>query len=162
MNNGIRFCRFFGFEVRLDLSWFVVFFLVLWTFAQSEFPRLIPGFNPTEYILMALAGALLFFGSVLFHELAHSAMARARGIPVDGITLFVFGGLARIRSEAENPKDEFIITVVGPLTSAALGALFFAVARVGQVLGAPAAIIGVANYLAFLNFVLAVFILLVV
>jgi Zn-dependent protease len=157
MTGGIRFCRLFGFQVRLDLSWFVVFFLVLWTFAQSEFPRLIPGFTSTEYILMALAGALLFFGSVLFHELAHAAVARARGVPVEGITLFVFGGMARIRSEVENPKDEFVITVVGPLTSAALGALFFAIARVGGALGAPTAIIGVANYLAFLNFILAVF-----
>lgn len=157
MIGGVRICSFFGFEVRLDISWFVVFLLVLWTFAQSEFPRWIPGQTSLQYVIMAWAGALLFFGSVLFHELAHSAMARARGIPVEGITLFVFGGMSRVRSDAENPKDEFLITVVGPLTSAALGGLFLAVALAGRALGAPAAVTGVAHYLAILNFILAVF-----
>jgi Zn-dependent protease len=157
MIGGVRICSFFGFEVRLDISWFVVFLLVLWTFAQSEFPRWIPGQTPLQYVIMAWAGALLFFGSVLFHELAHAAMARARGIPVEGITLFVFGGMARIRADAENPKDEFLITVVGPLTSAALGGLFLAIAYAGRALGAPPAVTGVAHYLAILNLILAVF-----
>ncbi len=106
---------------------------------------------------MALAGALLFFASVLLHELAHSAVARARGIQVEGITLFIFGGMARIRSDAENPKDEFLITVVGPLSSAAIGVLLLGFARTAAAAGWPEAVFGVAEYLAFLNFVLAVF-----
>ncbi|NIR43079.1 MAG: site-2 protease family protein, partial [Gemmatimonadetes bacterium] len=157
MTTGIRFCRIFGFEVRLDLSWIVVFLLVLWTFAQSEFPRRVPGLAPVEYVIMAWAGAILFFGSVLLHEVAHSAVARARGIPVDGITLFVFGGLARVRADAETPRDEFLITAVGPLSSAALGLLFLGLAHLGRELGASPAVTGVADYLALLNFVLAVF-----
>jgi Zn-dependent protease/CBS domain-containing protein len=157
MISGIRIARFFGFEVRLDLSWFVVFLLVLWTFAQSIFPARRPGLSTSEYVAMATVGALLFFASVLLHELAHSAMARARGIEVEGITLFIFGGMARIRSEATNPKDEFLITVVGPLSSALIGAAFLVFAWAGQALGASRAVVGVAEYLAILNFVLAAF-----
>ncbi len=157
MTAGIRVARFFGFEVRLDYSWFVVFLLVVWTFAEAVFPSRVPGLSTGAYAIMALAGALLFFGSVLLHELAHSAVARARGIQVEGITLFIFGGMARIRSEAENPKDEFLITVVGPLSSAAIGLALLAFARAAAGLGVPAPVVSVAEYLAFLNFVLAVF-----
>jgi Zn-dependent protease/CBS domain-containing protein len=157
MTGGIRICRFFGFDVQLDLSWFVVFLLVLWTFAQSEFPRRTPGLTVGVYFTMALIGASLFFASVLLHELAHSAVARTRGIEVEGITLFIFGGMARIRSEATNPKDEFLITVVGPLSSALIGAVLLVFARIGDSLGLHRALIDVAEYLAFLNFLLAVF-----
>ncbi len=157
MIGGVRICRFFGFEVRLDFSWFVVFLLVLWTFAQAEFPRRTPGLSVGAYFTMALIGASLFFASVLLHELAHSAMARARGIQVEGITLFIFGGMARIRSEATNPKDEFLITIVGPLSSALIGVVLLLFARVGESLGLHRAFIDVAAYLAVLNFILAVF-----
>jgi Zn-dependent protease len=157
MNGGVRIARFFGFEVRLDLSWFVVFLLVLWTFAQSVFPNASPGLSRTTYVVMALVGAILFFASVLLHELAHSAMARARGITVEGITLFIFGGMARIRSEATNPKDEFLITVVGPLSSFLIGLILLAAAWLGRATGLPQATVAVANYLALLNFILAGF-----
>ncbi len=157
MNGGVRIARLFGFEVRLDLSWFVVFLLVLWTFAQSVFPNASPGLSRTTYVVMALVGAILFFASVLLHELAHSAMARARGITVEGITLFIFGGMARIRSEATNPKDEFLITVVGPLSSFLIGLILLAAAWLGRATGMPQATVAVANYLALLNFILAGF-----
>ncbi len=157
MTGGVRIARFFGFEIRLDLSWFVVFLLVLWTFAQSVFPRRTPGLSSNEYILMAVSGAALFFASVLLHELAHSAMARARGIPVEGITLFIFGGIARIRSEATNPKDEFLITIVGPLSSALIGVMLLVLARMSEAVGLHRAVASVADYLALLNFILAAF-----
>ncbi|UCC71202.1 MAG: site-2 protease family protein [Gemmatimonadota bacterium] len=157
MTGGIRIARFFGFEVRLDLSWFVVFLLVLWTFAKAVFPSRTPGLGTGEYVAMAFSGAVVFFASVLLHELAHSAMARARGIQVEGITLFVFGGMARIRSEATNPKDEFLITVVGPLSSALIGALLLTFAWIGAASGMHRSITSVAEYLAILNFILAAF-----
>ena len=155
--SGIRVARFFGFDIRLDLSWFVVFLLVLWTFAQAVFPSRHPGHSDSVYILMATAGAIMFFASVLLHELAHSAVARARGITVEGITLFIFGGMARIRSDVENPKDEFLITVVGPLSSAHIGLILLGFAVVGESLGVPEPVTGVASYLALLNFWLAAF-----
>lgn len=157
MSAGIRVARFFGFDVRLDFSWFIIFFLVLWTFARAVFPYRTPGYSSGVYIAMAVAGALMFFGSVLLHELAHSAVARARGIPVEGITLFIFGGIARIRSDAENPKDEFLITVVGPLSSALIGLILLGFGRLGEAVGLPEPVTGVAGYLALLNFWLAAF-----
>lgn len=157
MTGGLRIARFFGIEVRLDYSWFVVFFLVLWWFAQALFPQRHPGLGPATYVAMGVVGAFLFFSSVLLHELAHSAVARARGIEVEGITLFIFGGMARIRSEAETPKDEFLITVVGPLSSVLIGLALFGVARASELWGISVAVTGVADELAFLNFVLAAF-----
>jgi Zn-dependent protease len=157
MTAGIRIGRFFGFEVRLHLSWFVVFALLLWTFAKWVFPSRVPGYDNAVYGAMAFAGALLFFGSVLLHELAHSAMARARGIPVEGITLFIFGGMARLKSDAENPKDEFLVTVVGPLSSAVIGLALLAFARVGARWGMPEPVTGVADFLASANIILAAF-----
>jgi Zn-dependent protease/CBS domain-containing protein len=154
---GIRVGRILGIDIRLDVSWFVVFLLVFWTFAQAVFPHRVPGYGTGVYVAMALAGALLFFASVLLHELAHSAVARARGIPVEGITLFIFGGMARIRSEAESPRDEFLITIVGPLSSAAIGFALLAFAAAGAGVGLPASVTGVAGYLAVLNFALAAF-----
>lgn len=155
--NGFRIARFFGFEVSVDPSWVIIFLLVLWTFTEAVFPARVPGLAPGIYAVMALVGAALFFGSVLLHELAHSAMARARGVTVEGITLFIFGGMARMRSEASTPKDEFLITVVGPLSSALIGFALLAVARIAESAGLPRAVSSVADYLAWLNFALAVF-----
>ncbi len=157
MMAGIRVARFFGFDVHLDVSWFVVFLLVLWTFTQWVFPSRHPGYSGGVYVAMAVAGTIMFFGSVLLHELAHSAMARARGIQVEGITLFIFGGMARIRSDAESPKDEFLITIVGPLSSGLIGLILLAFASLGDKIGLPVPITGVAAYLALLNFLLAGF-----
>jgi Zn-dependent protease len=155
--NGFRIARFFGFEVDVDPSWLIVFLLVLWTFTEAIFPARVPGLAPGIYALMALVGAALFFGSVLLHELAHSAMARARGVTVEGITLFIFGGMARMRSEASGPKDEFLITIVGPISSALIGCTLLAAGWAARVAGLPRAVSSVADYLAWLNFVLAVF-----
>ena len=154
---GIRVARLFGFDVHLDASWFIIFLLVLWTFTQWVFPVRHPGFTGGVYVAMAIVGTIMFFGSVLLHELAHSAMARARGIRVEGITLFIFGGMARIRSDAESPKDEFLITAVGPLASALIGLLLLGFASVGGMIGLPVPVTGVAAYLALLNFFLAGF-----
>ena len=157
MMTGIRIARVLGFDLRLDLSWFVVFLLVLWTFAQYVFPGRVVGYGPVVYGAMAFAGAVLFFVSVLLHELAHSVVARARGIPVEGITLFIFGGMARVRADVENPKDEFLITVVGPLSSAFIGLILLGFARVGAAWGITEPVTGVASYLALLNLILAGF-----
>ncbi len=157
LTGGFRLGRLFGFEIRIDASWFVIFFLVLWTLAQSVFPQRHPGLDTGVYLAMALSAAILFFVSVLLHELAHSGVARSCGIEVEGITLFIFGGVARTRSEPQTPRDEFLITVVGPLSSLAIGLAFYVIAWLGRNIGAPTALIGVASYLGLVNFVLAIF-----
>ncbi len=149
--------RWFGFEVRLHYSWFLIFALVLGTFSFSEFPRILPGYGTAVYLTMGVVGTLLFFLSLLLHELSHSAMARRRGIEVAGITLFIFGGVAQTSMEAETPADEFLLTVVGPLCSAGLAAGFYGIYAAGSAWGLPLPVREVAWYLAIINLGLAVF-----
>ena len=156
---GIEVARILGIRLRLDLSWFFVLFLLTWTFATFDFPFRQPGFAPPAYWGLGFAGALLLFASVLVHELAHAVTARARGIPVEGITLFIFGGVAEMRMEARRPVDEFVLTIVGPLASLLLAAAFW-VAGIGLAgFEGPFALGGVllAITLARLNLILAVF-----
>ena len=128
MRGGISLGRIFGINVRLDWSWLLIFFLVTWNLA-NVFGDLQPDWNNALNWLLAVVAALLFFGSVLAHELAHSVVARARGIPVRNIVLFLFGGVSNIERDPDSPKSEFLITVVGPLTSFALGIIFLLLAR---------------------------------
>jgi len=148
--------KWFGFRVRIDVSWFIVFALVTWTFAVWELPVKLPGLEARFYLFLGVIGALLLFLSVLLHELAHSVVARSRGIAVHGITLFIFGGVAEMSMEARTPADEFALTVAGPLASLTLAALFGLLSRAGWSLGIGA-VGALAGTLAFLNLVLAVF-----
>jgi Zn-dependent protease/CBS domain-containing protein len=154
---GIRIGSVAGFEISLDYSWFIIFFLILGTFGGAVFPAHAPELSRSVHLLMGLAGTLLFFLSLLLHELAHAFAARWKGVEVEGITLFIFGGMARTRQEASSPGDEFIIAGVGPLASFAIAALLYLAARASPAVGLGEAVIVVAEYLAFLNVLLAVF-----
>jgi Zn-dependent protease len=154
---GFRVGSILGFEIRIDYSWFVIFFLILWSFSAGVFPQAVPGLTSGAYLAMGTVGTLLFFASLLAHELSHSVVARRRGIPVEGITLFIFGGMARTRSEAERPEDELVIAGVGPLASFVIAFGFALVWQMGSAVGAPLVVTEVARYLAFINVVLAVF-----
>jgi Zn-dependent protease/CBS domain-containing protein len=154
---GFRIGSVFGIEIRIDYSWFVIFVLILWTLTLNVFPSAHPGQGTMTYVLMGLSGTLLFFASLLAHELSHSLVARSRGIPVHSITLFIFGGIARTTSEFESPGDEFRIAAAGPVSSLLIAGLFWLVWWLGTRLGLPVAVTGVASYLALINFVLVVF-----
>ena len=154
---GFRIGRWFGFPIRIDYSWFLVAALVVWTFSESEFPRLLPGYERPTYLAMGVAAAILFFLSVLLHELGHAIVARRRGITVEGITLFIFGGIAQAREEARRPLDEFLLTAAGPLTSVALAGAFWLAHLAAIAIGAPPAVPAVLRFIGVLNFVLAVF-----
>lgn len=154
---GMRLGSVLGFEIRVDYSWFVIVFLILWSLSAGVFPMRLPGMSDGTYIAMGVAGTLLFFASLLAHELSHSVVARRRGVEVEGITLFVFGGMARTKGEARNPTDELAIAGVGPLCSFVLALAFGVGAWAGTALGVPAPVPVVAGYLAFLNFILAAF-----
>ncbi|NIV28890.1 MAG: peptidase, partial [Anaerolineae bacterium] len=110
--------------VGLDWSWFIVFFLITWSLAAHYFPMNYPDWSPGLYWLVGLLTSLLFFGSVLAHELSHSLVARSTGTPVHGITLFIFGGVAQIAAEPKRPRDEFWMALAGPAMSLALALLF--------------------------------------
>jgi Zn-dependent protease/predicted transcriptional regulator len=154
---GIRLGSVLGFEIRIDYSWFIIFFLILWTLVFGIFPATAPELAPATYLLMGTVATLLFFASLLAHELAHSLVARAKGIPVEGITLFIFGGMAHTRMDFEEPRDELEVAGVGPLSSLAIAALFYLAYWVGMQAGWGSPVTAVAYYLAYINLVLAVF-----
>jgi len=128
VGNGIKIGKIFGIEIRIDWSWILIFLLVTWDLAVE-----LPSFNKTWSTgftwLLAVIGAALFFSSVLVHELAHSLVSKAKGLEVSNITLFLFGGVSNIQREPPSARDEFQITIVGPLTSIALGVLFSLIAN---------------------------------
>ena len=120
---GFRIGKIFGINIHIDWSWLLIFGLVSWSLA-STFGQIHAEWTTLAQWGMALSAALLFFMSVLAHELAHSLVARARGVPVRNITLFMFGGVSNIQREPTSPLGELLITIVGPLTSFLLGAVF--------------------------------------
>jgi Zn-dependent protease/CBS domain-containing protein len=154
MDRGWRVGRIAGIELRVDPSLFLLSALIAyntWDFLSSRFF----GLRSREAIALALATALLFEVSILIHELAHAVAARLRGIRVFGITLYMLGGLTYTDRD-RSPGDEFVTTVVGPISSAALGALFLLVDVVGRdLLAGP--VTAVARYLAAVNLLMAVF-----
>ncbi|HET9949461.1 MAG TPA: site-2 protease family protein [Longimicrobiales bacterium] len=150
---GFKVAKVLGFEVRLDASWFILFFLVLWSLSAGVFPATLPGLGTGTYIAMGFAGSVLLFASILLHELAHSLVARRRGIAIHGITLFVFGGLAHTAEEPRSADDELVIAGVGPLVSLVLGGVFLGLGAAGF----GPAVSEVARYLGYINLVLAAF-----
>jgi Zn-dependent protease/CBS domain-containing protein len=144
-----------GIEIDLHLSWLVIFVLLTVSLAVGWLPFSVPHQPLAEYWLAAILAVLLFFASVLAHELAHSLVARARGLPVSRITLFIFGGVSNIEREPDSPGVEFQMAFVGPLTSLILGVLSLLVALVvGHIAPLLGAIFG---YLGFTNLALGIF-----
>ena len=146
--------KIFGIQINLDVSWFIVFFLITFTFATGFFPYQYPGYNPLLYWLVSAIAAILLFVSVLLHELGHSLVARKFGIPVKEIDLFIFGGVAMIEEEAHSPKEEFLIAIAGPVVSISLGFLFLVLAILYP---RDDLINGLINYLMYANFLIGLF-----
>jgi Zn-dependent protease/predicted transcriptional regulator len=124
MNNGFLIGRIFGINILIDWSWIFIFLLLTWSLAGGVFPTWHADWSPSRSWTVAIAASLLFFASVLMHELAHSLVARAKELPVRRITLFLFGGISNLEREPPSPKAEFFIAVVGPITSIVLGVFF--------------------------------------
>jgi Zn-dependent protease len=121
--------RIFGIEVRVHATWLVAFVFVTWVLASGYFRFVAPRQGPGTPLLLGAISALLLFASVLVHEFSHSLVARARGLRVRDITLFIFGGVSNIGGEARTARDEFFIALVGPLTSFALAGMFWFMAH---------------------------------
>jgi Zn-dependent protease len=153
---GFPLFRVAGIQVRVDPSWFLIFLLIWWSLGAGYFPRTQPDASAAQTWAAGLLAALLFFVSLLIHELSHSLVARAAGQEVRSITLFLFGGAAEMTSEPEDPATEFRIAAVGPLASFVLAALFALAAR-SLPDATPELLVGVVRYLGWVNLALAVF-----
>lgn len=154
VGHTFRIGRIFGVEVGIHASWLLIFALVTWSLAVGYFPSVLPDVGRTEALVLGIVAAMLLFASVLLHELAHSLVARARGLDARSITLFLFGGVSNLGGESKRPLTEFVVAVVGPLTSLVVAGLAFGAAGLFGAGTRPGV---VADYLATVNLLLGLF-----
>ena len=154
MGSSFKIGKIAGIEIGVHWSWLFIFVLITWSFADGILEEFFDWSTGRRWAVGVII-AVIFFVSILLHELSHSLVAKSRGIPVKGITLFVFGGVSNLGREAESAGEEFWIAIVGPLTSLGVGAFF---AILWALLQGPAPnVAAIAGYLAFLNAVIAAF-----
>ena len=154
MGSSFRLGRIAGIEFGVNWSWLVVFALIVWTLASAIFPSTNPGLSKGTHIAMAVVAALLFFLSLLAHEFGHALQARREGIEIEGITLWLFGGVARFKGSFRSAGAEFRVAIAGPSVSLVLGVLFVLIALIS---GIPSEVDGVAAWLGYINLTLLVF-----
>ena len=130
MDKGLKVGRLFGINIKIDWSWLLIFFLVTWNLV-SVFGQIHSAWSFGLQVGIALLASILFFLSVLAHELAHSLVAKAQGMNVRSITLFLFGGVSNIQRNPDSPLNEFLMAAVGPITSLVLGVVFIFLASTG-------------------------------
>jgi Zn-dependent protease/predicted transcriptional regulator len=127
IRGGIPIGKAFGISLRLHYSWFIIFALITWALTASYFPSVYPAWSLGTRIAAGIITSLLFFGSVLAHELMHSIVAQHQGLPVQSITLFIFGGVSQIAREPKMAKDELRMAIAGPLASLVIGGIFWGI-----------------------------------
>jgi Zn-dependent protease/predicted transcriptional regulator len=146
--------RVAGIKIGVNWTWLIVFALITWSLAVQIFPDQNPGLDDGTYVAMALVASILFFASILLHELGHAVQARREGMEIEGITLWLFGGVAQFRGTFPSAGAEFRIAIAGPLVTLALG-IFFVLVAAGMSI--PDEIDGVAAWLGYINLSLLVF-----
>lgn len=154
LHAGVTLGRVAGVEIGINWSWLVVFGLVIWSLGAAVFPEENPGLSDTAYMAMAVVAAVLFFASLLLHELGHAMQARRDGMEIEGITLWLFGGVARFKGMFPSAGAELRIALAGPAVSLALGVAFTAVAKLASL---PGAVDGVLTWLGRMNLILLAF-----
>ena len=153
MGQSIRIGRIFGVQIGIHPSWFVIALIVTYILAAKQLPAAYKGWSEPTYWIIGAIIAVLFFGSVLAHELSHAVLARRLGLQVNEITLFIFGGAARLEGDPKRPRDEALIAAAGPLTSIAIGAAMLGIDfLVGQ-----KQVDAILGWLGFINITLGLF-----
>jgi Zn-dependent protease/CBS domain-containing protein len=151
-----RLFRLLGIPISVDASWLVILALVAWSLAE-QFHQRYQMLHPWNYWIMGFVTALAFFLCIVLHELGHAVVARAFGMPIRGITLFLFGGVAELEGEPASAGSEFLMAVAGPVVSLVLTVLFAALWVVGSTSGWPAEVVAVFDYLGWINGTVLVF-----
>lgn len=157
MRESLRLGRIGGVPVGVNWSVLVILFVIVSGLAAGRFPLLYPDLHGSAYVVAGIVAGVVFLLSLLAHEVSHAVVARRNGVEVDGITLWMLGGVARLRGEARNPGADLRISAVGPLVSLVLAAAFFAITLALDAAAAPGIVVGVFRWLAIINAVLAVF-----
>jgi len=157
VQESLRLGRVRGIEVGLNWSVLVIAWLLAWALADGEFPALAPGYGGVTYWLVAVVAVCFFFGSLLAHEIAHSLVAQRAGVRVVRITLWLFGGVSQLETEAQNPETELRIALAGPATSLLAACVFGLVALAIDRVGGPALGVAALGWLSIVSVVLAVF-----
>ena len=154
MKADLELGRIAGIRIGVNWSWLIVFALIVWTLASAVFPSQNPALSKGTYIAMAVVAAVVFFASLLLHELGHAIQARREGVEIEGITLWLFGGVAQFKGMFPSASAEFRIAIAGPLVSLGLGILFVVVSVFA---GLPGTADGVVAWLGYINLTLLVF-----
>jgi Zn-dependent protease/CBS domain-containing protein len=154
VNASFELGRIAGIRIGVNWSWLVVFALIVWSLASAVFPSQNDGLSDATYVAMAIVAAGLFFASILLHEFGHAVQARREGMEIEGITLWLFGGVAQFRGMFPSAGAEFRIAIAGPVVSLLLGLFFVAIAVVTKT---AEAVDGVAAWLGYINLLLLVF-----
>ncbi|MFG1658983.1 site-2 protease family protein [Micromonospora chersina] len=157
MRASFRLGRIAGVPVGVNWSVLVIFLLIAWALSASQFPRAYPGHSAVAYVAAGLAAAVVFFLGLLAHEVAHAVVAKRNGIEVEGITLWLFGGVSELKGEARDPGAELRIAGVGPLVSLIIGLFFGAIAVLLALAGVHGLLLGSLSWLAGINVLLAIF-----
>jgi Zn-dependent protease len=155
MTSTLTVGRVAGVPIGVHYTWLIAFVLIAISLANGFFPHAYPGWGTRTYWIVGIVASIALFGSVLVHELSHSLLALRRGLQVHGITLFIFGGVSHIEEDAATPRDEFLIAVIGPLTSFALAGGFWAAVLLSA--PAPLPVRATLAYLATINAFLGAF-----
>jgi Zn-dependent protease/CBS domain-containing protein len=157
MEERIRLGRVAGIRIGANWSLLFIFWVIVWSLARGQLPHAAPGYTTTAYYTAALVAGVLFYVCLLAHELAHAFVARRRGIEVEGIVLWLLGGVSKLKGEPTTAEGEFRIAAAGPATSLALGAVFFGLSRWAGA-GHPASLLaGMLGWLGWVNALLGVF-----
>jgi Zn-dependent protease/predicted transcriptional regulator len=153
----IRLFSLYGFEVGLDLSWLLLALLISWSLGAGLFPAEYPGHSRTVYAWMGILVAVGVFFSIVLHEFSHSIVARRYGLPIRGITLFIFGGVAEMEREPPDARAEFFMAIAGPIASFVIAAGLWSLHRIGTSVSLGVPLLGVIETLALINVTVAIF-----
>lgn len=157
MRKSFRLTTIFNIPIEINYTWFIIFGLIIFTLARGYFPYTNPELSPITYWIMAIIAALLLFASLLAHELSHSIVAKRNKLPIHGISLFIFGGVAHMDKEPPSPGVEFKMAIAGPIMSFFLAFVFFGLTQAMYNIGFPRVALSITNYLFILNLVVGIF-----
>jgi Zn-dependent protease len=152
----IRLIRLFGIPISVDISWLIILALITWSLAEAIFRPELQDASEGERLLLGFVTALAFFLCIVLHEMGHALVARSRGIPIRGITLFLFGGVAELAAEPPSASSEFLMAIAGPLVTVFLSGVFFVLSLLATGLGWATSIELIFRYLAWINLSLLV------